>query len=120
MAIVEHFVYYEATYCRVTSGLNLEEWVKKNVAKTTRWRWGLQRAAKAAGQVQGQTRKRTCKSCGQRWTRETGHSFHRGTKHILSDQRPPEEDSGAVADGGPRRGLHSSCAPGPSPESSAM
>ncbi|KAL7381043.1 hypothetical protein ABVT39_027725 [Epinephelus coioides] len=85
-----HFVHKSKTFCPSTSGgVSLEEWMKDNVPKTTRWRWKVKQKQAEAGQVQPKKEHHICKQCNLRMTRESGHSVHRATRQSFCQATDP-------------------------------
>ncbi|KAI4793351.1 hypothetical protein KUCAC02_032781 [Chaenocephalus aceratus] len=89
ISVVEHLSLLGLTFCRATSGLTLDEWLKVNVPKTTGWRLQLKMASAAAG-VFPPRRERTCTLCSQRTIRATGHSMHRPTRQSFCQVSDPQ------------------------------
>ncbi|KAI4800547.1 hypothetical protein KUCAC02_009612, partial [Chaenocephalus aceratus] len=99
ISVVEHLSLQGLTFCRATSGLTLDQWLKVNVPKTTGWRLQIKMASAAAG-VFPPRRERTCTLCSQRTTRATGHSLHRPTRQSfcqVSDPRAAQWSSGSLS-----------------------
>ncbi|KAL7401062.1 hypothetical protein ABVT39_022271 [Epinephelus coioides] len=67
--------------------------MRRNVPKTTRWRWGVEKAntlPPGQAQVKRLRKTRTYKECGQRWIRQTGHSFHQPTNQSFCEATDPQ------------------------------
>ncbi|XP_073331809.1 uncharacterized protein [Pagrus major] len=84
-SVFGHFVYKNKTFCEATSSeLTLEDWMKQNVPKTTRWRWKVKQKATEDGVVQPR-KERTCSLCKKRMLREMGHSIHIKTRKTFCE-----------------------------------
>ncbi|XP_034090122.1 uncharacterized protein LOC117558207 [Gymnodraco acuticeps] len=89
ISVIEHLSLLGLTFCRATSGMTLDQWLKVNVPKTTGWRLQIKMASAAAG-VFPTRRDRTCTLCSQRTTRATGHSMHRPTRQSFCQVSDPQ------------------------------
>ncbi|KAK1904844.1 DNA ligase [Dissostichus eleginoides] len=90
ISVIEHLSLQGLTFCRATSGVTLDQWLKVNVPKTTGWRMQIKMASAAAA-VFPTRRDRTCTLCSQRTTRATGHSMHGPTRQSFCQVADPQE-----------------------------
>ncbi|KAL7403308.1 hypothetical protein ABVT39_027589 [Epinephelus coioides] len=89
-SVLGHFVHKKKIFCQSTSeGVTLEEWIKKNVPRTTRWRWKVQEEAIMAGVILTPKKHHTCSMCKKRMTRDAGHSVHKATRQSFCQATDP-------------------------------